>query len=125
MKSPLIWLFWLLGLVANAWIAVALANAVGFPLWMVVGCLILLESVPLLWIMGVIKKSLFINQAFVGGYWITLQALMFMIEVMFFFELPIIVTTWGVGLSLLLVPLCIVFMYLRTRSMIQLLSKYG
>jgi hypothetical protein len=123
MKGIIIW-SWLLGIVFNATVIIDLARIVGLPLLVAVIFLVVLEGVPILWMTGLIPKTRYINSSLVGGIWVVMQLVAFAFFIVNIDKLPIIASDWGIAMSLILIPLCGIFMYFRTKLMVLLINKY-
>lgn len=116
-----------LGMVLNAVVTLYLASLAGFPTWVVLMILIVLEGVPLLWLAGVIPTTLFIDKDAIGGFWVVTQSLLFALWV---FWLPGILVKVAsgfgiVGLGLLFVLVGVCLMIFRIRTMKSLLNGSG
>lgn len=69
------WSIWLGTFLLYGWFALKIAEAVSFPVIIVGAVLILMEIVPILWMVGVIPHSTFIDRSLVGGFWLLGQIL--------------------------------------------------
>jgi len=108
----------------NAILVLVLATEVGFPLWILVLVLLIMEGVPILWYFGIIRKTIFIDRNFIVGFWGILQILVFIFCVIVCAILP----CFSSGLTIVFVKVMTAsivgsFMYSRTMILTLLLSQ--
>lgn len=119
------WIWWIVGLALNAWLTLALARAIDFPIWIVVIFLFVMEMAPALWTWGCIRRTRFVTQDLIGGFWVLMQMIVFVFVIVALGSVPILSTDWGIVLKIVMIPLSAVFMYFRSRSTVGLIRSRG
>lgn len=69
------WSVWFGVFLFNGWFTIQIADIISFPLIVVVAVMILMEIVPILWVIEVIPHSVFFDRSLVGGFWLFGQLL--------------------------------------------------
>ena len=117
------WLNWLMDLFFQTCFLVYFAVYLKFSLPILVGLVVFVEALPLLWI-ATNKKEQRLDRTLVGGLWAILEIILLSTSV--FYILSSITTSFlsFIGNFLVVCGLGIMFLIVRTKGMIRLLSLY-
>lgn len=117
------WLNWLMDLFFQTCFLVYFAVYLKFSLLILFVLLVIVEAFPLLWI-TTSKKELRLDRTLVGGLWAILEIVLLSTSV--FYILSNITTNFlsFIGYFLVVCGLGIMFLIVRTKGMVHLLSLY-
>ncbi|HSV94658.1 MAG TPA: hypothetical protein VLH94_01605 [Spirochaetia bacterium] len=111
-------LYYFFGVVIIFWVTLTLAYLASLPLLWVILFLAIMESLPIFWRSKVIQRSIFINDAFIGGLWFVMILIVCLGDLMMF----LLVTGASLWWLVVLLPLVFLFVRERIRGMRYLLA---